>query len=100
MKRCLAFAVLVMSSPSILAQTPEVVDKVEAKLATIRYINALYDPATGGFRVVPDGKPSLRACNGAAKALAILGAKLPDKEKTATFVLSCYDPKTGAFAEL
>jgi len=99
MKRCLAIAVVVLASPVAFAQSPEVVAKVEAKLATIKFINSLYDPATGGFKVTADGKPSLRACNGAAKALSILGAKLPDRDKTAAFVLACYDPKTGAFAE-
>ena len=99
MKRCLALAVAMFALPAAFAQTPEAVEKVEAKLATIRFVNSLYDPATGGFKGTPDGKPSMRACNGAAKILAIHGQKLPDREKTAAFVLACYDPKTGAFAE-
>ena len=79
------------------AQTPEIVDKVNAQL----YILRLQDKETGAFKVTPDGKPSLRACNGAVKGLKYLGRKepVPDVEKVKTFVLSCYDPMTGAFAE-
>ena len=79
------------------AQTPELVAKVGAQL----YILVLQDKETGGFKVTPDGKPSLRACNGAIKGLKYLGRKelVPNVEKVKTFVLSCYDPKTGAFGE-
>jgi prenyltransferase beta subunit len=46
----------------------------------------------------------LRATNGAARAWKYLGgdnpgATLPNKDRHAAFVLSCYDPKTGGFAE-
>ena len=99
MNRSFAIAVVLFVSPTIFAQTPETIEKVEAKLATIKFVNSLYDPATGGFKGTPNGKPSLRACNAAAKVLAIHGQKLPDRDKTAAFVLACYDPKTGAFAE-
>ena len=79
------------------AQTPEIVDKVNAQL----YILRLQDKETGAFKVTLDGKPSLRACNGAVKGLKYLGRKepVPDVEKVKAFVLSCYDPKSGAFAE-
>jgi len=59
----------------------------------------LYDPETGGYRNEPTAKPSLRATNAAVKTTKYLGGKLDDKEKTSKFVLSCYDDKTGAFAE-
>ena len=78
MRRCFAIAFILFVSLAAFAQTPEAVEKVQAKLATIRFVNSLYDPATGGFKGTPDGKPSLRACNAAAKVLAILGQKLPD----------------------
>jgi prenyltransferase beta subunit len=71
----------------------------EEKAATVKYVLSLRDPATGAYKVTPDGKPSLRACNGAVKAIKYLGGELPEPEKMAAFVLSCYDPKTGAFAE-
>ncbi len=69
------------------------------KAATLKYIQSLRDPATGAYKVTPDGKPSLRACNGAVRAIKYLGSELPQPEKVARFVLSCYDPKTGGFAE-
>lgn len=79
------------------AQTEGVLEQTEAVL----YILKLQDKETGAFKVTPDGKPSLRACNGAVKGLSYLGFKraIPNVEKVKSFVLSCYDPKTGAFAE-
>ena len=105
----LSFA-LMLCLPSVsLAQTKEMVEAVERKLATLKYIQSLEAPG-GGFYVTPpaksDAKPvaSLRATNGAVRAWRYLGgdnlgSKFPNKEKHAAFVLSCYDPKTGAFAE-
>ena len=91
---------LVLFAPAVAAaQTPEIDAAVKAKLATLKWIHTQYDPATGAYKVTPDGKPSLRACNGAVKAIKYLGGTLPEPGKTAAFVLSCYDPKTGAFAE-
>ena len=71
----------------------------EEKKATIRFIESLRDKETGAYKVTADGKPSLRACNGAVKSLKALGEKVTEIEKIRKFVLSCYDPKTGAFAE-
>jgi hypothetical protein len=99
-KMRLYVALLVCVVPAVAAaQTPEIDAAVKAKLATLKYVQSLRDPATGAYRVTPDGKPSLRAVNGAVKAIKYLGGRLPEPEKTAAFVLSCYDPKTGAFAE-
>jgi prenyltransferase beta subunit len=96
----LRFALLVCLVPGFaVAQTPAIDSAVKEKLATLKFIQSLRDPATGAYKVTPDGKPSLRAVNGAVKAIKYLGGKLPELEKTAAFVLSCYDPKTGAFAE-
>lgn len=67
--------------------------------ATLAYIASLRDPETGAFKVEPKGKPSLRACNGAVRAIKYLGGTLTDKGKVAAFVLGCYDPATGGFAE-
>src|SRR5947208_3904058 len=86
-------ALLVLLAPAAAAQRPA------EKSATLKFVASLYDPATGGYKVTPDGKPSLRACNGAAKAVKYLGGELPDRAKTAAFVMSCYNPATGAFAE-
>lgn len=91
----LSFAILASSLfPSARADDPS-----RDQTKTLEYIASLRDGATGAYRVIPDGPPSLRACNGAIKALKYLGGKLPDKEKTAAFVLACHDPVTGGFAE-
>lgn len=103
--------VLVLLLPSVsFAQTEETVKAVERKLETLKFVAALEAPG-GGFYVTPPdpkaaAKPaaSLRATNGAVRAWKYLGgealgSKFPNKDKHAAFVLSCYDPKTGAFAE-
>lgn len=89
----LAFAVVLFAP----AQTPEVLTKIDAQIYALR----LQDKETGAFKVKPDGKPSLRACNGAVKGMKYLGRKetVPYVEKVKAFVLSCYDSKTGGFAE-
>jgi hypothetical protein len=91
-------------------QTPEIIDQVERELAnrkTAKWILALEAP-DGGFYLAPRDpktdavpKPMLRATNGAVRALKYLGFPLlnTEREKHAAFVLKCYDPKTGAFAE-
>ena len=77
----------------------------EAKKATLKWVLAQEDP-NGGFYLAPkdpatkvDPMPGLRATNGAVRAIKYLGGEIPNKEKHAAFVLKCYDPKTGAFAE-
>jgi prenyltransferase beta subunit len=96
----LSFA-LVLLLPSFAYAQPT----AEQKKATVKWVTDLQDPA-GGFYLAPqppnvDAKPvsMLRATNGAVRALKYLGAEIPNKEKHAAFVLKCYDPKTGAFAE-
>jgi hypothetical protein len=98
----LAILVLPVYAP---AQTPAIQQAIEVKLEgkarqeTLKYILALHDAESGGYKVDANAKPSYRACNGAAKAIRYLGGTVPDKDKTAAFVLKCYDPATGAFAE-
>jgi hypothetical protein len=93
-KMRLCFARMVCAFPAVAAA-----QTAEEKAATVKYALSLRDAATGAYKVTPDGKPSLRAVNGAVKAIKYLGGQVPEPEKTAAFVLSCYDPKTGAFAE-
>jgi prenyltransferase beta subunit len=103
--------VLVLLLPSVsFAQTEEMIRAVQKKLEndkTAKWVFALEAP-NGGFYLAPkdprtkvDPQPSLRATNGALRALKYLGFPLlkKEREKHAAFVLSCYDPKTGAFAE-
>jgi len=73
--------------------------------ATIRWI-LQQQVDRGGFLLKPhspnlDGmpQPSLRATSGAVRALLYLGAPLPHVDRHRQFVLSCYDPQTGGFAE-
>lgn len=106
----LSFA-LVLLLPSVsFAQTDEMVKAVERDQAakrTAKWVLGCEAPG-GGFYLAPqdpkdDAKtqPSLRATNGAVRALKYLGFPLlkGEREKHAAFVLKCYDPKTGAFAE-
>lgn len=99
-------ALLIAVVPSVaLGQTKEIDDAIKQKLATAKWITDLQAP-DGGFYLAPRNpvqdvmpKPLVRATNGAVKALKYLGAEIPNKDKHAAFVLKCYDPKTGAFAE-
>jgi prenyltransferase beta subunit len=66
---------------------------------TAKWVLAREAP-TGGFALTAkDTKPGLRSTSGAVRALRYLGEQVPNKDKHAAFVLSCYDPKTGGFAE-
>jgi hypothetical protein len=67
--------------------------------ATIQFIESLRDKETGAFKQTAKDKPSLRATNGAVKALKALDQKVTNIETIQKFVLGCYDAKTGAFAE-
>jgi prenyltransferase beta subunit len=95
-----AFALLLFL-PSISFAQPT----AEQKKETVKWVLAQADP-NGGFYVAPQDpnidaapRPSLRATNGAVRALKYLGAEIPNKDKHAKFVLSCYDEKTGGFAD-
>ena len=88
-----ALLALLLLAPVAVAQT------AAEKKATLAFIESLRDKDTGAFKVTPDGKPSLRACNGAAKAIKVLGGELADKDKVSKFVLGCYDEKAGTFAD-
>jgi hypothetical protein len=96
----LSFA-LALLLPSLGYAQPTAAQKKE----TVKWVTALEAPG-GGFYLAPqdpntDAKPvpMLRATNGAVRALKYLGADIPNKEKHAAFVLKCFDPKTGGFAE-
>lgn len=91
--RLLSVLFVLLAPAFAVAQTPA------EKTATLKFISSLYDPATGGYKVTAEGKPSLRACNGAARAVKYLGGELPDRAKTAAFVMDSYDLATGGFAE-
>lgn len=105
MRTPFALAFLMLLPSASFAQNKELQDAVDQKLATVRYVRSLQDPQTAAFRSSPDAKgPSLRATNAGVKALSYLTGKsakeaVPDAAKTAAFVMSCFDPKTGGFGD-
>jgi prenyltransferase beta subunit len=106
----LSIVLLFLFPPFAFAQPKEASGAVARKVETLDYIKSLENPRGGFFVTSQDPKtdaaprPSLRAVNGAVRAWRYLdgeklGQKFPNKEKHAAFVLECYDPKTGGFAE-
>jgi prenyltransferase beta subunit len=97
MKRFFATVVVVFLSVAAQAQNRDVTEHVE----TLQFILKHRDKESGAFKVTADGKPSVRACNGAVKALKYLPVMVEhiDKVKMSAFVLSCYDPQTGGIAD-
>ena len=96
--RLSAFVLVVACGPAS-AVTPD-----EAK-ATVKYLQKLQSP-DGGFlpsqpnRVGPvDPMAGLRATSAAVRPLKALGGDVPDKDAAAKFVKSCFDDKTGGFAD-
>jgi hypothetical protein len=102
---------LVLLLPSFaFAQPKEAIEAVQRKVETLEYLRSLDAPSGGFYAVASVTKsdtpsvPSLRATNATVRAWHYLegeklGKKLLNKEKHAEFVLKCYDPKTGGFAE-
>jgi len=93
-----ALSFVVLISGFATAQT------AEEKKAALAFIDGLRDPKTGAFAVEPAKKgdalkPSIRACNGAIKAMKALGGEVSDAAKVKDFVLGTLYAKTGAFAE-
>jgi hypothetical protein len=70
---------------------------------TISYLQRL-QTASGGFpaaspRAGEAPVPTLRATTSSVRALRYFGGPVLKKEQCATFVDSCFDPKTGGFAD-
>jgi prenyltransferase beta subunit len=91
-------AVLLLVPAVSFAQTKEIDDAVKTKLAALKYVYALEDKA-GGFKADPDAKTGLRATSSAVRAIKYLGGKVAVPDKHAAYVMACYDPKTGGFAD-
>lgn len=88
------------------AQTKEIQNMIADRLASVQFVLSLEDPR-GGFRPkASDPKKeqhipaTLGATSAAVRALKYLGAKVPNPEKHAAFVLTCFDPQSGGFAEI
>jgi hypothetical protein len=93
-----AIPILVLIPSLVFAQSP---DEIKS---TLQFIDTLRDPVTGAYAVTAPKAgeslvPSLRACNGAIRAIANLGGTVSGREKLTKFVMGCYDEKTGTFAE-
>ncbi len=92
MKRTIvALAVLLLAGPSG--------QSAEPNKATIAYLQKLQN-ADGGFRPAAD-KPlsSLRATSSALRALKYFGGDALDRARAGDFVKSCFDKKSGGFAD-
>ncbi len=108
MRTPLSLALLLALPAASLGQNKDIQDAVERKLETIRYVQSCQDKS-GGFHASPagvkgDAPPSLRATSAAVRSLKYLSGKpvaeaVPNAAKVTEFVMSCYDPKTGAFAD-
>lgn len=95
----LSFALLLFVPSAVVAQTKDIDEAIKARAAAVKWVSAREVP-TGGFALTAkDTKPGLRSTSGAARALRYLGAEVPNKDAHAAFVLSCFDPTTGGFAE-
>lgn len=95
----LSFALLLLVPSAALAQTKDIDEALKARAAAAKWVLAR-EVSTGGFALTAkDTKPGLRSTSGAVRALRYLGAEVPNKDTHAAFVLSCFDPKTGGFAE-
>ena len=85
---------------SILLLLPAVVAaQSDPRPAALKFVAAQQDPATGAFRPAPNGPPGLRATSAGVRATKYLGGTLAHKDKVADYVMSCYEPATGGFAE-
>jgi prenyltransferase beta subunit len=98
MRPAFVLTAVLFAAPAARAQTADVVERVETSLWVLK----LQDKASGGFKPDPDGKPGLRATSAAVRTLkyndfAIKGGAMG--ERVAAFVMSCYNPASGGFAD-
>lgn len=110
MRLPISCAVLLLLPAAAAAQNEKVQDALDQKLATVRFVQKLQAP-DGAFSPGPRDpkadappKPGLRATLAAVRSLKSLTGKpakeaVPNAEKTAAFVLACFDPTTGGFAD-
>ncbi|HKB05303.1 MAG TPA: prenyltransferase/squalene oxidase repeat-containing protein [Gemmataceae bacterium] len=97
MRRTLFVVVLCLPAP-LAAQT------ADEKAASVKFLASLQQP-DGGFIAAPHksdavGPPSsLRATSAAVRAIKYLGGEVPNKDKAAAFVKTCYSAGSGAFAD-
>jgi prenyltransferase beta subunit len=74
-------------------------DGESSRQATRNYLLSLRNQ-DGGFRVAAaEGPSQLLATVGITRGVRYWGGKLPEREKTAAWVSSCYHPSLGAFSD-
>lgn len=86
------------------AQTEKIEREIKERLGAIRFVHLLENP-NGGFASGPkDMQVSLKATSAAVRSLKYLTGKkaleaIPHPKLTTAYVLSCYDAKSGGFAD-
>ncbi len=90
----------------ILLLLPAVVRSQPADKETVKFIQSLQN-GDGGFLPAPQDprldqapRSGLRATTAANRALEYFGGELPNKEKVVKYVASCFDEKSGGFADV
>ena len=94
MKRFLAVGVCLF-----LVALPFKAMRPKSNKAAIAYLQKLQQKDGGFAPSVDQPKSSLRATDGAVKALEYFGGEIPDKAACADFVKSCFDRNSGGFAD-
>jgi hypothetical protein len=88
-----AVALLCIVPALVLAQTPD------QKKETLEFLYGL-QTKEGAYRSAPGVKtPSLRATSSVLRAIKYFGGEPKHRDATLTFVRSCFDSKTGGFAD-
>ena len=106
----LSFALVFLLPSLAFAHRTEAIKAVQRKLETLEYIQSLEDPnrrvlprpARSEAATPPRGPACVRRTEPCGREVPDgekLGKKFPNKDKHAAFVLKCYDPKTGGFAD-
>lgn len=96
-----SIALIVLFPAFAHAQTEGVEADIRQRLAASKFVQLLQD-GKGGFASGPkDPNPTLKATSASVRALKLLTGKasIPNVKLHADYVLSCYDPKTGGFAD-
>src|SRR5438874_8666387 len=98
MRTMFVLAAVAFAAPAAPAQDVRQIEKIQVFL----YVLGLHDKESGGFKPDEKGKPGLRATSAAVRAMKYSDAAIPAgplRDKIAAFVMSCYDPQTGGFAD-
>ncbi|HEU4753971.1 MAG TPA: prenyltransferase/squalene oxidase repeat-containing protein, partial [Armatimonadota bacterium] len=71
----------------------------EQREASLRFVASLQNP-DGGYRpAAPAGKSQLGTAPAVLRVAKYFEGRLPNRDATLKFILDCYDPATGGFAD-